>query len=126
MSGCKEEEIKLRWSAFEWMNIVFKSNIPLCLKNKAYDQCVLPVMTYGCETWMLNSRMLRNIQCTQRSMERCILGITRRVRKRNTWVRSMTKVADIAERVKIFKWTHSEKNGWQMDARNTGMVSERM
>jgi hypothetical protein len=28
----------------------------------------------------------------------------------------MTKMADIAERV----------NGWQMDARNTGMVSERM
>jgi hypothetical protein len=55
-----------------------------------------------------------------------MLGITRRDRKRNTWVRSMTKVGDIAERVKKSKWTHSEKSGWQMDARNTGMVSERM
>jgi hypothetical protein len=59
-------------------------------------------------------------------MERCMLGIARRDRKRNTWVRSMTKVADIAEHVKKLEWTHSEKNGWQMDARNTGMVFERM
>jgi hypothetical protein len=55
-----------------------------------------------------------------------MLGIIRRYRNRNTWVRSVTKVADIAERVKKLKWTHSEMNGWQMDARNTGMVSERM
>jgi transposase-like protein len=67
---------------------------------------------------MLNSRMLRKIQCTQRSVERCMLGITRRNRKRNTyvctWVRSMTKVTDIAERVKNLKWTYTE------------MLSERM
>jgi hypothetical protein len=62
-------------------------------------QCVLPVMTYGCETWIMNSRMLRKIQCTQRSMEICMLGITRRDRKRNTWVRSMTKVAHIHSRM---------------------------
>jgi hypothetical protein len=29
-------------------------------------------------------------------------------------------------REKRVLWTYSEKNGWQMDARNTGMVSERM
>jgi hypothetical protein len=93
------------------MNIVFKSNIPLCLKKKAYDQCVLPIMTCECETWMLNSRMLRKIQCTRRSMERCMLGITRRDRKRNTWVRSMIKVADIAVRVKRMR------EEWMVDGR---------
>jgi hypothetical protein len=55
-----------------------------------------------------------------------MLSITRKDRKSNTWVKRMTKVADIAEHVKKLKWTHSEKNEWQMDARNTGMVSERM
>jgi hypothetical protein len=61
------------------MNIVFKSNISLCLKMTAYDQCVLPVMTYGCETWMLNSRVLRKIQCTQESTKICMLQeLTRR------------------------------------------------
>jgi hypothetical protein len=33
-------------------------------------------------------------------MERCMLGITRRDREMNTWVSSVNKVADIAERVK--------------------------
>jgi hypothetical protein len=73
MTGCKEE-MKLVSSAFGRMNIVFKSNIPLSLKKKAYEQCVLPFMTYECKIWMLNSG---KIQCKQRSVERCMLGITR-------------------------------------------------
>jgi hypothetical protein len=52
-----------------------------------------------------------------------MVGITRSDRKRNTWVRSMTKVGDMVERVKQMKWTHSEKNGSQVDA---SMISERM
>jgi hypothetical protein len=43
-----------------------------------------------------------------------MLGITRIYHKRNTWVRSMTKVVDMAERVKKLKWQwagHSENNG---------------
>jgi hypothetical protein len=58
--------------------------------------------------------MLRKIQCTQRSMERCLLGIIIRDRKRNTWVRSMTKVTDTYSRTSekvAMGWTHSEKNG---------------
>jgi hypothetical protein len=38
-----------------------------------------------------------------------VLGVTRRDRKSNTWVRSMTKVADIAKRVnKLYVVAHSE------------------
>jgi hypothetical protein len=56
-----------------------------------------------------------------RSSGYCMLGIIKRDRKRNI------KVADIAERVKKLKWIHTvEKTGWQMDATNAGMVSERM
>jgi hypothetical protein len=55
-----------------------------------------------------------------------MLAITRKDRKRNTWLRSMTKVADILEYAKKLKWTHSEKNGWQMDATYARMVFERM
>ena len=47
---------KLGWRKFGQLNIVFKSNMPFCLKRKLFDQCVLPVLTYGCETWTLNSK----------------------------------------------------------------------
>lgn len=41
---------------------------------------------------------------TQRSMDRCVYGITRRDRKRNTWVRGKTGVTDIIDKVKALKW----------------------
>lgn len=43
-----------------------------------------------------------------------MLGIMRRNRKRNTWVRSITKVFDIMERVEIemaMGGSHNYKNG---------------
>ena len=30
---------------------ILKSKMPMCLKRKIYNQCVIPAMTYGCETW---------------------------------------------------------------------------
>jgi len=41
--------------------------------KKNLDQCVLPVKTYGCETWNLNARMTQKLQITQRGMKRCTL-----------------------------------------------------
>ena len=51
-------------------------------------------MTYGSETWSLSKEMERKIQTTQRSMERMMLGYTRRDHKTNAWVRDQTKVND--------------------------------
>ena len=37
-------------------------------------------------------------------MERYMLGITRRDRKRNEWIRSQTKVTNVIYRIKALKW----------------------
>ncbi|KAG1675111.1 hypothetical protein GQR58_014823 [Nymphon striatum] len=34
---------------------------PLCLKWKVYDKCVLPVLTYGSETWAITDTLLRKL-----------------------------------------------------------------
>ena len=47
--------------------------MPLCLKRKVFDQCALPVMTCGCETWSLNFKMIQKFRVAQRGMERCML-----------------------------------------------------
>jgi hypothetical protein len=96
--------IKLAWRAFGRNSIIFKSKMPLHLKSKTFDQCILPVLTYGCETWTLNATITNKLATTQRSMERSMLGITKRDRKRNTWIRNKTKVTDIIQRVKSLKW----------------------
>jgi len=70
----------MAWSSFGRLHFIFKSKLPMCLKRKVYNQCVLPVMMYGCETWTLNAQTTQRLRVTQRAMERCMLGITRRDR----------------------------------------------
>ena len=65
---------------------------------------ILPVLTYGSETWVLNAAITQRLQTTQRSMETCMLGITRRDRKHNTWVMKITGVTDIIHKVRSLKW----------------------
>ena len=38
------------WSAFRKLDIMRDKNVPMRLKRKAFNECILPVMTYGCET----------------------------------------------------------------------------
>ncbi|KAG7296310.1 hypothetical protein JYU34_021440 [Plutella xylostella] len=45
--------IQLGWAAFGKLRHIFTSAIPQSLKTKVFNQCVLPVMTYGAETWTL-------------------------------------------------------------------------
>ncbi|CAH2239277.1 jg21904 [Pararge aegeria aegeria] len=58
-------------------------------------RCVLPVMTYGSETWSLTMGLIRRLRVTQRAMERSMLGVSLRDRIRNVEIRRRTRVTDI-------------------------------
>ena len=50
----QEVEIKIKagWSVFgRYRDIFLDEDIPINLKKKVFNQCVLPTMTYGCQTW---------------------------------------------------------------------------
>ena len=64
------------------------------MKKKVMDQCILPTMTYGCQTWSLTKETKRKIQTTQRAMERKILHITLRDKWNNNRIREATNVTD--------------------------------
>ena len=56
LKDCTKEEvlrrIKSGWSCFgRHKEILCNKNIPMSLRRRVYDQCVLPTMTYGSETW---------------------------------------------------------------------------
>ena len=55
MKNDKLDEIKRRiatgWGAFGQYREIMKSNIPIRLKAKVYNQCIQAAMTYGCQTW---------------------------------------------------------------------------
>ena len=56
---------KLGWQAFRKMNTIFKSNMPICLKRKVFNQWVLLALVYGCETWTLGTKAAQKLKVTQ-------------------------------------------------------------
>jgi len=42
-----KRRIKIGWMTFGKNRDIFKSKMPICLKRKIYNQCVIPAMTYG-------------------------------------------------------------------------------
>lgn len=65
-------------SVFGKLPGTFKSDIPICLKRKVYEQCVLPVITYGAETLILTKKSAENLRVAQRAMDRAMFVITRK------------------------------------------------
>ncbi|CAG9840255.1 unnamed protein product [Diabrotica balteata] len=79
-------------AAFGKMRDVFKTNIPIHLKRKAFNQCALPVLTYEAETLTLTKTSAEKLRRIQRKMERSMLGISLRNRIRNEEVYRRTGV----------------------------------
>uniref|UniRef100_A0A8D9DYI0 Uncharacterized protein n=1 Tax=Cacopsylla melanoneura TaxID=428564 RepID=A0A8D9DYI0_9HEMI len=63
------------------------------------QKSILPVLTYDTETMSLTQEQTRNLKVCQRRMERSILGITLRDKKRNTEMRQRTRIKDVGEEV---------------------------
>jgi hypothetical protein len=74
------------------------------LKTKVFNQCVLPVMRYGAETWILTARLVPKFKVAQRAIKRTMLGVSLRDRIQNEVIRERTKVTDIADRITSLKW----------------------
>ena len=128
MKSEKTDEIRRRiaagWGAFEKHRDIMKSNMPMCLKRKVYNQCIQAALTYGCQTWALTKRMQERLRTTQKSMERAMIGITRRDRKTNVWVRQQTGTQDIIARIKQLKWQWAGHVARASDNRWTKIVTE--
>ena len=90
--GGIKRRIKIYWKASGMNRDLLKSKMPMCLKRKVYNQCVIPAMT-----WKLTKRTENLLKIAQRAVERAILGITMRSRHRSTWLRAKTRVKDIVQ-----------------------------
>lgn len=116
--------IGLTWAAFGRLRHVFKSDIPMCLKRKVFDQCVLPVLTYGSETLTLTQKTVNKIRTAQRAMERSMLGVTLRDKIRNEELRRRTRVADAIEKITHLKWSWAGHIARMSDDRWTKKILE--
>jgi len=96
-----KRRIALGWAAFGKVDNIMRSrNANMKVKRKVFNEYILPVMTYGSETWALNNAMEEKLSVNQCKMERIMLGITLRDRKRNTWIRQHTGIEDIVTTIR--------------------------
>ncbi|XP_056630687.1 uncharacterized protein LOC130441151 [Diorhabda sublineata] len=65
-----KRRILLGWIAFGKLSSTLKSDLPISLKRKVYEQCVIPVMSYGAETLTLTRQTAGKMRVAQRAMER--------------------------------------------------------
>ncbi|XP_037803636.1 uncharacterized protein LOC119598084 [Penaeus monodon] len=61
-------------------------------------------MTYGSKTWTTTKIQERKLASAQRRMERLVLGISLRDKRRATWIRKQTKVETIVRIIKKKEW----------------------
>uniref|UniRef100_A0A6M2D8S7 Putative endonuclease-reverse transcriptase n=1 Tax=Rhipicephalus microplus TaxID=6941 RepID=A0A6M2D8S7_RHIMP len=58
----------LGWSTFGKHSQLMTGRLPLSLKRKVYNSCILPVLSYGAETWRPTKRVQLKSRTTQRAM----------------------------------------------------------
>ena len=86
------------------MGDLMKGDLPLRYKHRLMDMCILPVLTYGAQTWSLTNLQKSALKVCQRAMERSILGVKLMDKIRNTDLRSRTKIADVGTKASTLKW----------------------
>ena len=116
--------IGLAWAGFGKLQYVFKAHIPVCLKRKVYEQCVLPILTYGAETLTLTKKTVNKIRIAQRKMERSLLDVSLKDKIRNTVLRERTKLTDAVERMANLKWNWAGHVARLTDGRWTKKILE--
>lgn len=77
--------IRLGWMAFGRLSYVLKNRrIPLQLRRRVYNTCIISVLRYGPQTLIYSRKNIERLKKAQNAMERAMLGITLKDRKRNS------------------------------------------
>ncbi|KAJ2950316.1 hypothetical protein O0L34_g11682 [Tuta absoluta] len=99
-----DRRIENSWRSYWSMKHLMKGDLPLCLKRQLVDMFILPILTYGAQTWSLTGIQKFRLGACQRAMERSILGVKRMDRVRNTTLRSKTRITDVGKKAAKLKW----------------------
>ncbi|CAH2269222.1 jg1742 [Pararge aegeria aegeria] len=64
------------------------------MKTKVMNICLLPSLTYACQTWKFTRKVKNKIISSQRSIERSIMKIRKIQKIRHTHIRQKTQAID--------------------------------
>ena len=86
-----------------WLILSQSSKYPF-VEYGPMDQCILPTMTYGCQTWSLNKQMTNKLRTAQIAMERKMLDLKLKDKIPCSEIRKRTQIIDIIEYTLKQKW----------------------
>ena len=77
------------------------------VKGKIYKSVVRPTMLYGMETVAVTERQMGKMEIAELKMVRWALGVTRKDKIRNEYVRGTAKIAKLGEKLRnvTLVWT---------------------
>ena len=94
--GCEREvkkRVQARWN--EWgkvSGVICDKTLPARVKEKVYSLVVRPVMVYGLETVTVTKKQVKKMEVAEMKMLRFAMGVTRKDKIRNEYIRSTVKV----------------------------------
>ena len=92
-----EEEVnaRVRGACFQKYRDVFIEKRIIAIKAKIFNHCILPTMTYGCQTWNWTNKIRDKLRTAQHSMERRMLGISLLQNVNHSKISQATNVTDV-------------------------------
>ena len=103
--GRCEEEVRRRIQA-GWMcwrkvsGVLCDRKLAPKVKGKMYKSVVRPAMLYGMETVAVTKRQMGKIEVAELKMVRWALGVTRKEKIRNEYVRGTAKIAKLGDKLR--------------------------
>ncbi|TKR73976.1 hypothetical protein L596_021211 [Steinernema carpocapsae] len=103
------------WNVFrKYGPFLSSASVQMRLKRRLFNQCILPAMLYGCETWATTKEARKKLAVAQRRMERRMAGVRLIDKRSNAWLRGVTKLKDVTETANRRKWSFA----WKMTNAN--------
>ena len=104
--GRCEEEVRRRIQA-GWMSwkkvsgVLCDKKLSARIKGKMYKTAVRPAMLYGMETVAVTERQVGKMEVAELKMVRWALGVIRRDKTRNEYVRGTAKIAKLGDKLRV-------------------------
>ncbi|GBP12539.1 Putative uncharacterized transposon-derived protein F52C9.6 [Eumeta japonica] len=73
-------------------------------KRKVYNACILPCLTYACQTWALTEQQQIKINICQNRIERSVLGVKKRDKIQLERINKKTKFRKVQTMCRTLKW----------------------
>ena len=104
-SGSCEREIKrrvqARWNGWRKVSgVICDRRLPDRIKGKVYSSVVRPTMVYGLETVAVIKKQVEEMEVAEMKMLRFAMGVTRKDKIRNEYIRSTVKVEQLGMKMR--------------------------